>query len=63
VKRKTLGQARRLLLARKCRLGKVTRAYSAKVPRGRVIAQSRRPARVLAPGTRVNVVVSRGRRR
>jgi hypothetical protein len=60
---KTLAQARRLLTARRCALGRVTRARSAKVRRGRVVSQSRRPGARLRRGTKVNVVVSRGRRR
>jgi beta-lactam-binding protein with PASTA domain len=51
-----------MLKARGCRLGKVKRAYSTR-RRGVVISQSRRAGRVLAQGTKVNLVVSRGRRR
>jgi PASTA domain len=63
VKKKTVAQARRLLASRRCGLGRVRRAYSAKITRGRVISQSRRPGARLPRGTRVGVVVSRGRRR
>jgi Ca2+-binding RTX toxin-like protein len=63
VKRKTVGQARRLLAARRCRLGKVIRAYSGKVPAGRIISQSRRPGVRLTRGTKVNVLVSRGKKK
>jgi peptide/nickel transport system substrate-binding protein len=63
VKRKTIAQARRLLASKRCALGRVARAYSGKVKTGRVISQSRRPGARLARGTRVNVVVSRGKRR
>jgi serine protease AprX len=63
VKGKTLRTARTTLTRRRCRLGRVTRAYSAKVRTGRIIRQSRRPGARLARGTRVNVVVSRGKRR
>jgi eukaryotic-like serine/threonine-protein kinase len=63
LKGKTLVQARRLLGAGRCALGKVTRAYSAKVKKGRIIRQSRRPGARLARGSRVNVVLSRGRNR
>jgi hypothetical protein len=60
---KTLAQARSALRRSHCRLGAVRRKPSAAVRRGRVLAQrpaagTRRPA-----GTRVEVVVSRGRRR
>ena len=63
VKGKTVAQARRLLSSKRCALGRVTRAYSAKVKRGKIIKQSRRPGVRLARGARINVVVSRGRRR
>jgi peptide/nickel transport system substrate-binding protein len=63
VRGRTVAQARRMLRAKRCALGRVTRAYSAKVRTGRIIRQSRRPAARLPRGTRVNVVVSRGRRR
>jgi hypothetical protein len=63
IKRKTIGQARRLLSSRRCALGRVTRAYSARVRRGWIIRQGRPPGTRLPRGTRVGVVVSRGRRR
>jgi subtilisin family serine protease len=63
LKGKTVGRARRLLAARKCGLGKTTKASSTKVARGRIMRQSRRPGTRLPRGTRVNVVVSRGRPR
>jgi subtilisin family serine protease len=62
VKGKTVAATRKALRARRCALGKVRRAYS-KVRQGRVIRQSRRPGARLRPGTKVNVLVSRGRRR
>jgi beta-lactam-binding protein with PASTA domain len=46
----------------RCRLGKTGRAYSRTTRKGRIIKQSRRPRLRLAVGTRVNVVVSRGRK-
>jgi hypothetical protein len=60
---KSVAQARKMLRARRCALGRVTRAYSARVRRGRIIRQSRRPTARLRRGTRVHVVVSRGQRR
>jgi hypothetical protein len=63
VKRKTTTQARRLLAAKRCSLGRVKRTYSARIRKGWVISQSRRPGLRLPRGTRVNVVVSRGKRR
>jgi beta-lactam-binding protein with PASTA domain len=59
VKGKTILQARRLLAAKRCALGRVTRTYS-RVKSGRIVKQSRRPGARLPRGTRVNVVVSRG---
>jgi serine protease AprX len=63
VKRKTVARARRMLVARRCVLGRVKRTYSARIKQGWVISQSRRPGLRLPRGTRVNVVVSRGKRR
>jgi PASTA domain/Beta-propeller repeat len=62
VKRKTVARARRLLASRRCALGRIKRAYSIRIKKGRIISQSRRPGTRLRRGTRVNVVVSRGRR-
>jgi subtilisin family serine protease len=63
VKGKTVRAARIALNRAKCTLGRVTRAYSSRLRAGRVVAQSRRPGARLPRGARVNVVVSRGRRR
>jgi beta-lactam-binding protein with PASTA domain len=63
LKGKTLVQARRLLVAGRCALGRVTRAKSPLAKAGRIVKQSRRPGARLPRGTKVNVVVSRGPRR
>jgi Bacterial Ig domain/PASTA domain len=63
LKGKTLVRARALLKARRCALGRVTRAHSRLLKRGLIIKQSRRPGASLRRGAKVNVVVSRGRRR
>jgi subtilisin family serine protease len=63
VKGKTVARARTLLSRRRCRLGRVGRAYSRRVKKSKILSQSRRPGARLARGARVNVVVSRGRRR
>jgi hypothetical protein len=63
VRGKTVAQARTLLSARRCALGRTTQAFSTKVRKGRIVGQSRRPGTLLAAGARVNVVVSRGPRR
>jgi beta-lactam-binding protein with PASTA domain len=41
----------------------VGHAYSRERKKGIVISQSRRPGRVLPANTKINLVVSRGRRR
>jgi hypothetical protein len=62
VKGKTVAQARRLLAARRCALGRVTRAHSRLARAGRILRQSRRPGARLPRGTKVSVVVSLGPR-
>ena len=59
---KRLSTARLALKQRHCRTGTVGYAYSRKVKKGRVTAQSRIPGRVLAANAKVNLVVSRGGR-
>jgi hypothetical protein len=59
---KRLTKAKALIRARHCRVGKVKRAYSRKVRKGRVISQKPKPRKVLRNGGKVNLVVSRGRR-
>jgi hypothetical protein len=61
VKGKTLARARRLLAAKRCALGRVTRAYSRKVRKGRVISQRPAVGRRLPSRAKVHVKVSRGR--
>jgi PASTA domain len=60
---KRLAAAKRTIAGRHCRTGKVGYAYSSKRKRGAVISQSRRPGRVLPARSKINLVVSRGRRR
>jgi hypothetical protein len=55
---KTLPDARRLLLAGHCKLGKVKLATSRKQRKGRIIQQGRRPATTLTGGSSVPVLVS-----
>ena len=62
VKRKPLATAKRRIAAAHCKTGKVTKAKSATVPKGRVISQKLKPGKKLAAGTKVNLVVSRGKR-
>ena len=60
---KSLARAKALLKQRHCRTGTVTKAFSRARRNGVVIGQSKRPGRVLAANSKVNLVVSRGRRR
>jgi Regulator of chromosome condensation (RCC1) repeat len=59
---KRLLPAKRLIASRHCRAGKVGHAFSRKLRKGVVISQSRRPGRVLPAGSKIALVVSRGRR-
>jgi uncharacterized delta-60 repeat protein len=61
VRGKTLAAARRMLAKRRCAVGKVKRKASARVKRGRVISQGRRPGARLPNRSKVNLVISRGR--
>ena len=58
---KKLPTAKRAITRARCRVGRVRRARSPK-PRGRVVSQSPRPGVTRARGTRVNLLISRGRR-
>jgi hypothetical protein len=57
-----LARAKAAIKKAHCRTGKVRRAYSKKRRKGLVVAQSPRAGRKLKAGTRVNLVVSRGRK-
>jgi Calcineurin-like phosphoesterase/PASTA domain len=59
---RTLSRSRTLITRAGCRLGRVTRAYSARVATGRVLKQRPRAGVRLPHGTRIAVTVSRGRR-
>jgi len=59
---KKLRAAKSAIKRRHCRAGKVRYAYSRKRRKGIVISQSRRPGRVLAVNSKINLLVSRGRR-
>jgi hypothetical protein len=60
---KRVASARLAIARRHCRTGKVGYAYSRKRKKGVVVFQSRRPGRVLPARSKINLVVSRGRRR
>lgn len=63
VLRLTLTVANKRITRAGCRTGRIARAYSSAVKRGRVAAQKPRAGSRVARGTRVNLVVSRGPRR
>lgn len=61
LKGKTVEAAKRALRRAHCRTGKISHRYS-QVKRNHVISQKPRPRRRLPIGTKVNLVVSKGRR-
>jgi beta-lactam-binding protein with PASTA domain len=63
VRGKTLLIARRSVARGHCAVGRVSRKLSKQVEQGRVISQSRRPGLRLPAGSRVNLVISKGRPR
>jgi alpha-tubulin suppressor-like RCC1 family protein len=63
VKSKTLVAAKAAISAGHCSTGSVGRAYSRSVKKGRVISQKPAPGASLPSGSKVNLVVSRGRKR
>jgi hypothetical protein len=62
LKGKTLKAARHASKTHHCSVGKVTRANSRKMKRGRVISQKPRAGRRLAHGAKIRLMVSKGRR-
>jgi PASTA domain/PKD domain len=54
---KTLSRAKAALKKAHCRVGKLKRAYSERIERGRVLSQSPKPRRKLANSAKVNLVV------
>ena len=59
---KTLTAAKRSIAARHCLTGKVTHAYSRKTVKGRVSSQSRSAGRRLPYHSKIDLVVSLGKR-
>jgi hypothetical protein len=55
--------AKLAIAKRHCRTGKVGYAYSRKRKKDIVISQNRRPGRVLPAGSKIDLIVSRGRKR
>ena len=58
-----LATAKRTIASKHCRTGKIGHAYSRKRKKGVVISQSRRAGRALPANSKINLAVSRGRRR
>jgi hypothetical protein len=63
LKGKALRRAKRALKAHDCSVGRIKRTFSTKVEKGRVISQKPKPHELLAHGARVDLVVSRGKKR
>jgi PASTA domain/Right handed beta helix region/Divergent InlB B-repeat domain len=61
IKGKRLKPAERAIKSHACRVGRVKRAFSDHVKKGRVISQRPKPGRRLAHGAKVNLIVSKGR--
>jgi hypothetical protein len=61
VKHKPLATAKRRIVAAHCRTGRVRKAYSKTVRKGRVISQRPRTGKKLVRGSKVNLIVSRGK--
>jgi beta-lactam-binding protein with PASTA domain len=59
---KRIEAAKQMIARRHCRTGKVGYAYSGKRKKGIVISQSRRPGKVLPARSKINLIVSRGRK-
>jgi hypothetical protein len=62
LKGKTLKAAKRSLKAHHCSLGKVKKAFSSKVKKGKVISQRPKAGKHLKHGAKVNVTVSKGKK-
>lgn len=63
VRGRSLEQAKSRIRRAHCKTGRLVRAYSASVRRGRVISQAPKPGARMKQGTRVRLVVSKGRKR
>jgi hypothetical protein len=63
LKGKTVSAAKQTLARADCRVGRIRRHYSKIVARGRVISLAPAPGTVLPKRGKVNLVVSRGRKR
>ena len=62
LKGKTLRAAKLAIKRAHCSVGKVTRAFSAKVKKGRVLSQKPKPGTKLAAGAKVRFTLSKGKK-
>jgi Carboxypeptidase regulatory-like domain/PASTA domain len=62
LRNKTLAQARKALATAHCALGKVTKKADRKVKKGRVSKQAKKTGTKLPAGTKITLVLSKGRR-
>lgn len=60
LKRKKLKAAKKAIRRGNCKLGKVKRRHSKKVPKGKVVSQGPKAGKLAKGGTKVNVVVNSG---
>lgn len=63
VKRKPVAKARHAIKAAHCAVGKVTKAFSARIARGRVISQKPKAGARRSVGAKVSLVISKGTKR
>jgi beta-lactam-binding protein with PASTA domain len=56
----TLKKARTRIVRAHCRVGKVTKRFTTRRKKGRVLSQKPKPSRLLAAGARVTLVVGKG---
>jgi hypothetical protein len=59
LKGKTVRNAKRALGRAGCKLGKVSKRHATKKKQGKVLKQNTKPAKVLATGTKVNIIVGK----
>jgi hypothetical protein len=63
VRRRPIALARRAIRRAGCATGRIRRSFSTSVRRGRVVSQSPRPGARRGAGARVNLVLSKGKKR
>ena len=59
----TLKRAKTRIVKARCKVGRVARKTSAKMKKGRVVAQKPKPGKRLAKDAKVNLIVGKGPRR